>query len=57
VFPPLTWADPVVWWCRIQVFPPLTLSRSNGWVMHAAPALASPPKYHRAIRFFSAILK
>jgi hypothetical protein len=25
--------------------------------MQAAPALASPPKYHRAIRFCSAILK
>lgn len=23
-----------------------TLSRSSGWVQHAAPALATPPKYH-----------
>ena len=34
-----------------------TLIRSRGWVQQAAPALANPPKYHRAIRFSSGILK
>jgi len=29
----------------------ITFSRSSGWVQHAAPALPSPPKYHRAIFF------
>jgi len=29
----------------------ITLSRSSGWVQHAAPALPSPPKYHRATIF------
>ena len=31
--------------------------RSRGWVQQAAPALARPPKYHRAIRFSSGILQ
>ncbi len=35
----------------------LTFSRSKGCVIHAAPALANPPKYHLAIRFCSDILK
>lgn len=31
--------------------PGLTLSRSRGWVQHAAPQDASPPKYQRETRF------
>jgi hypothetical protein len=40
---------------RVKWLP--TLRRSRGWVMQAAPALARPPKYQRAIRLGSAILE
>jgi hypothetical protein len=35
------WADPVDGWCRIQVFPPLTLSRSSGFVMQDSSVSSS----------------